>query len=214
MGIHWTTPYSEDADEAVESGRFDRAAGFRAQSAQSRLERFDIESNASADLAVGDLLYATYYASRAGADGRAMHLRTLLESYAKRLQYASYRRLQEHWPDTTESCLVGLHEEWTGDAHLFTGSPAADRYYDRAEPSYQVEAQRAPDDISQVMPCWGRGAEPQFEMPLFALQGFLDWKELEEADRMSATECADQFIDRLEYKRGPAQKFWEDSNTK
>lgn len=214
MVIHWSTPYSEDADEAVEQGEFERAATLRAQSAQSRLERFGIESNASADLAVGDLLYAIYYARRAGADGRAIHLRTLLESYAKLLQHASYRRLQEHWPDTTDSCLVGLFEEWIGDAHLFTGSPVANRYYDRAESWYQVEVGRATeatDEVWQVMPCWNWGVEPQFEMPLFALQGFLDWKGLEEADRMSTTECADQFVDRLEYKRGLFQDFFDEN---
>jgi hypothetical protein len=211
MVIHWSTPYSEDADEAVEQGEFERAATLRAQSAQSRLERFGIESNASADLAVGDLLYAIYYARRAGADERAIHLRTLLESYAKLLQHAAYRWLQEHWPGTTGSCLVGLFEEWIGDAHLFTESAAAVRYYDRAEPWYQVEAQRATDQVSQVMPCWGWGAEPQFEMPLFAFQSFLDWKGLEEADRMSTAECADQFVDRLEYKLRLVREFCEKS---
>lgn len=206
MVIHWSTPYSEDADEAAESGQFGRAAELRAQSAQSRLERFGIESTASAALAVGDLLYAIYYARRAGADARPTRLRTVLESYAVLLQHAAYRRLQEHWPETTDLCLVGLFEEWIGDAHLFTESAAAVRYYDRAEPWYRTEAQRTTDEVWQVMPCWNWGVEPQFEMPMFAFFEFFDWREPKDIERMSATEYADHFSDRVEYKRDLARE--------
>jgi len=207
VAVHWTTPDWERAEERASAGAFAAAARLAARSAQSRLERFGIASTANADLAVGDLLYAVYYARRAGADDVARRLRRSLQSYAFVLQDAGYRALQDEWPETTRACLVGLFEEWVGDAHLFTGSEAATRYYDRAEPWFRVEDECAADDVSAALPCWGWGAEPQFERPMDAFFEYVEWAEPERSFEFGTGDYGLRFFERLDGKRALAAEL-------
>lgn len=203
MVIHGSTADWRTAQSLAAEDDFEAAATAAARSAQQRLERFGIESTANCDLAVGELLYAIHYARRAGEDATAVHLRGTLEAYARMLQRAAYERLQDSWPETTHACLVGLFEEWIGDAYLFTGSSTAGRYYDRAEPWYRVEEGRAAASVSEHLPCWGWGGEPQFERAMTAFYDHLDWVGLRTADSsaMNPLEYDSAFFERLAAKR-------------
>lgn len=203
MVVHRDTPESERAEALASEGNYAEAARFAAQSAQSRLERFGIESRTNSDLAIGDLLYAIYYARRAGETQTAIHLRETLRSYALMLQLAAYEALQEEWPQMTWACLVGLFEEWIGDAYMFTESDIASRYYDRAEPWYCVEECRLDEytlNRATVAPCWQWGAEPQYDKTWNAFLDYLDWLEPETTTGRD-TDFSFYFFERLNYKR-------------
>lgn len=189
------------ADALAAEGRFEEAARYRTMSAQARLQSCGIRSHMDSDEAIADLLFAIYYAQRAGDTTRATSLRNTLTSYAWLLQDAAYDALQEEWPDSTRACLVGLFEEWVGDAHLFTGSAEAIRYYDRAESWYRIEELRATDEVSKVLPCWGWGTEPQFFEALRAFFEYLEWIDPDTADAWNIGDYDSLFFDRLDWKR-------------
>ncbi|WP_276248619.1 hypothetical protein [Haladaptatus sp. YSMS36] len=189
---------ASQADAFAKEERFEEAARYRAMSAQARLQSCGIRSHMDSDEAVADLLFAIYYAQRAGETTQATSLRNTLTSYAWLLQDAAYDALQDEWSNSTRACLVGLFEEWVGDAHLFTGSAEATRYYDRAEPWYRIEQLRARDD---VLPCWNWGAEPQFFEALRAFFEYLEWIDPETADAWNIGDYDSLFFDRLDRKR-------------
>jgi hypothetical protein len=101
----------------------------------------------------------------------------------------------------TWACLVGLFEEWTGDAHLVTGDAGASRYYDRAGSWYRAEGCReATLDRRSPAPCWQWGHEPEFDGAWAALGTHLDWV----APAAAPDPTADYEVytfDRLAYKR-------------
>lgn len=205
--IRSSTSASKQADRLAAEGKYAAAARRRAQSAQSRLEQFGIESGANTDLMVGDLLYAIYYARRGAKPEMAVNVRTTLVSYAALLQHAAYTAVLEEWPDSTRTCLVGLFEEWIGDAYLFTDTSEATRYYDRAETWYSIEECRAADRISKELPCWGWGAEPQFDEAMLAFVDYLEWFESAFVDKITLNEYNSLFFNRLDYKRSLVERM-------
>lgn len=201
MAVQFDTPESERANARASDGDFSMAARLAARSAHARLERFDVERKTNRNLAIGDLLYAIYYARRAGNTRTASHLQETLRSYALLLQQDAYTALQEDWPGMTWACLVGLFEEWIGDAYLFTERVTAKRYYDRAEPWYRIEDRRVKRyrTTAGVAPCWQWGAEPEFNKAWHAFREYIAWSELEPPEH--DTDYSMYFFDRLDYKR-------------
>lgn len=207
MPIHSQTPESRRADSLADDGEYKAASRFAARSARARLERFGVESHANCDMAVGDLLFAIYFARRARESQTAIRYRGTLETYVSTLQEAAYLKIRDLWPNFTGACLVGLFEEWVGDAYLFTEPGGAIYYYDRAEPWYRGEECRATDEFMKEIPCWGWGAEPQFFKTLRVFFDFLEWREPEIRDEWSVSEYDTWFFDRLDDKRRLAKRW-------
>lgn len=204
------TEQAERANALAAEGDFLGAARLRAKSALYRFHEFGIQENASSEIAVGDLLYAVYYATRGGDEQLAAQLRNTLESYASLLQHAAYDALQENWPATTRGCLIGMFEEWVGDAHLMTRSAEANRYYARAEPWYRIKQCRVDEGATaKEMPCWQWGMEPAFEVPNWAFADFLEWRYAGLSEDVFDYHL--DFFDRLDFKHRILHRQEEDS---
>jgi hypothetical protein len=200
VAVEYDTPEMERARAAADEGEYSRAATLAARSAHGRLVRFAGERRTNRTLAVGELLYAIHYARRGGDDETADRLREALRAYASLLQREARDALREDWPSMTWACLLGLFEEWVGDAHLFTGDDAAGGYYDRAERWYRAEDCREQwCSRTSVAPCWQWGDEPGFEKAWAAFRDHAGWC----ADDLTPfpEDCRTHFFDRLDRKR-------------
>ncbi len=208
--VSFHTPASEQAQAFASDGNYAAAARLAAKSGHSRFRQYGLESvSTNSTLAIGDLLEAICYARQAGNDQTARWLRGSLQAYAKVLQESAHERLQDEWPAMTWACLVGLMEEWIGDAYLFTEDRDADRYYDRARSWYRAEECRETKlDRNSPSPCWQWGMEPAFEKPWAAFERYLVWIDADAPSEIDA-EFDIYCFDRLKYKRELVQKVTE-----
>lgn len=208
MAIKWYTDRSRRGKAAAENGQYQDAASLFALSAFGRLREYGIRECSNANMAVGDLLRAIHYSRRADTDRTAVILRTTLESVALLLQDAAKESYHEKLRGAASSdvqCLIGLFDEWIGDAHLLTDSSEGADHYNRAETWYERERKR---EGSHSIPCFGWGMEPEFDAALFALRDHMEWRGLpDDMDAQPLTELAVDFDTRLSFKRRLVERW-------
>ena len=204
MAVQWQTSESKRAERQASEEEYEAASRLMAQSALTRFREFGLCSlGSNSNLAVGDLLYAICYARQAGADETAVRLRGTLESYTRVIRECAHQRLRDEWLLMTWACLVGLCEEWVGDAYLLTRDDTAGRYYDRAEQWYRLEGCREEHlGRDSPAPCWQWGHEPEFDKAWGAFERYVDWLGIDVPDESDTREEYEiDSFDRLAYKR-------------
>ncbi len=203
MAVQWQTSESEQAETHASEDRYETAARRMARSAYTRFREFGLNLlGSNGNLAVGDLLYAICYARQAGADETAVHLRGTLESYTRATRECAHQRLGDEWPSMTWACLVGLCEEWVGDAYLLTRDGRAGRYYGRAKLWYRLEDCREEQlGRDSPAPCWQWGHEPEFDKVWGAFERYVDWLGTGEVEAPDTTDFGVYTFERLAYKR-------------
>lgn len=206
MGVVWHTSESERAETHADHGDYEVAASLSAQSALARFQQYGLASlGSNSNMAVGDLFSAICYARQAGADDTAVRLSGTLEAYTRVIRQCAHQRLREEWPSMTWACLVGLCEEWIGDAYLLTGDETASRYYDRAESWYRLEGCRERHmDRESPAPCWQWGLEPEFDKAWAAFEEYIEWLDTNvwgEVEKLDTTDLEVNTFERLASKR-------------
>ena len=148
--------------ECERSGDFADAAMHYALDSLEEIITGGLEPNRSLRVRVAVMLLAISCDAQAGNERRAALLTSVIEPLLADLRTAAAENPNCAGLARVDPVLVGLLEEWTGDAHFYMGDPEALEWYERAEPHYS--------DAKSVEN-WG--FEEEFTYAHHAFTGFL-----------------------------------------
>lgn len=173
------------AREHEREGNLERAGELYLEVGVEKLNAVDFAPNRTYRVGVATLIRSISCAARAGNERRAVGIRRVT------------RAAIEHIVATeTDSCLLGLCEEWVGDIYLLTGSEAAFEHYDAATDHYDQCA-----DDEQFS--WGM--EEEFEYAYWAVESFLDSREIAVEDALPQLDFDARMENKIDIAEGILQ---------